>query len=84
MSKSISAQLRKTDDAAHSGADDASDLSAETHVWAQQMGVIMSRAVREAQEESRRMGVPNVYAIGGVIHYEHPDGTLSTDDPYEK
>jgi hypothetical protein len=59
-------------------------LDRETHEQAAAFDRIMSRAVREAQEESRRMGVPNVYAIGGVIHYEHPDGTLSTDDPYEK
>ena len=31
-------------------------------------------AVREAQEESRRLGVPNVYEINGVTHYELPNG----------
>lgn len=39
-------------------------------------------AVREAQEESRRLGVPNVYTINGIIHYELPDGSLTTEDPY--
>ena len=39
-------------------------------------------AVREAQEKSRRMGVPNVYCYHGVIYYELPDGSLSTEDPY--
>ena len=63
---------------------DSAALSAETHAWAQRMGRIMSRAVREAQEESRRLGVPNVYSYGGVIYYEQPDGTLSTEDPYEE
>jgi hypothetical protein len=38
--------------------------------------------VRKAQEESRRLGVPNVYSINGTIYYERPDGTLSTEDPY--
>ncbi|MGI9175745.1 MAG: hypothetical protein ACR2GR_10555 [Rhodothermales bacterium] len=45
---------------------------------------IGGRAVRKAQEESRRLGVPNVYEIGGVIYYEHPDGTLSTRDTYDE
>jgi len=39
-------------------------------------------AVREAQEESRRLGVPNVYEINGVTHYELPNGELTTEDPY--
>lgn len=45
---------------------------------------IGNRAVRKAQEESRRLGVPNVYEIGGTIYYERPDGTLTTDDPYDE
>lgn len=43
---------------------------------------IGKRAVQKAQEESRRLGVPNVYCIDGQIMYELPDGTLSPDDPY--
>ncbi len=39
-------------------------------------------AVAKAQEESRRMGVPNVYSINGHLYYECPDGTLSLTDPY--
>ena len=45
---------------------------------------IGNRAVRKAQEESRRLGVPNVYEINGTIYYERPDGTLSTSDTYEE
>ena len=45
---------------------------------------IGNRAVRKAQEESRRLGVPNVYEINGVIYYERPDGTLSTSDTYDE
>ncbi len=41
---------------------------------------IGNRAVRRAQEESRRLGVPNVYSIGGILHYERPDGSLTTED----
>lgn len=39
-------------------------------------------AVQLAQEESRRLGVPNVYSIDGVIYYELPNGELSRTDPY--
>jgi hypothetical protein len=45
---------------------------------------IGNRAVREAQEENRRLGIPNVYSINGVLYWELPDGTLSRTDPYEK
>jgi hypothetical protein len=45
---------------------------------------IGSRAVREAQAESRRLGVPNVYEINGILHYERPDGSLTTEDPYDE
>ncbi len=44
---------------------------------------IASQAVRKAQEESRRLDVPNVYFINGRTYYELSDGTLSLDDPYE-
>jgi hypothetical protein len=40
------------------------------------------RAVREAQEENRRLGVPNVYSINGIIYYELSNGELSRTDPY--
>jgi len=40
------------------------------------------RAVRKAQEESRRRGVPNVYSINGLLHYELPSGELTRADPY--
>lgn len=55
----------------------------ETHAQAAAFDRILNRAVRAAQEESRRLGVPNVYSVGGTIYYEAPDGTLTTEDPYE-
>ena len=42
---------------------------------------IGSRAVVVAQEESRRLGVPNVYSINGILHYELSSGELTTLDP---
>lgn len=44
---------------------------------------IGNRAVRRAQEESRRLGVPNVYSINGILYYELPNGELSREDPYK-
>lgn len=38
-------------------------------------------AVHEAQEESRRLGVPNVYSINGRLYYETATGELSLQDP---
>jgi hypothetical protein len=28
--------------------------------------------------------VPNVYEINGILHYERPDGSLTTEDPYDE
>ena len=49
---------------------------------AAEMCRIGNRAVEKAQEESRRLGVPNVYEINGHTYYELPDGTLSLEDPW--
>ena len=35
----------------------------------------------EAQQDSRRAGVPNVYILNGILQYELPTGSLSTMDP---
>jgi len=43
---------------------------------------IGNRAVRKAQEENRRLGIPNVYSINGTLLYELPDGTLTTENPF--
>jgi hypothetical protein len=41
-------------------------------------------AVKEAQEESRRLGVANVYFINGRTYYEMPNGELSLTPPPRK
>ena len=62
----------------------APELSKKTYEQALDFERIGNRAVRKAQEESRRLGVPNVYEINGTIYYECPDGTLSTSDTYDE
>ena len=43
---------------------------------------IGNRAVRVAQEESRKLGVPNAYYLQGTLYYELPNGNLTLSDPY--
>jgi hypothetical protein len=45
---------------------------------------IGNRAVRRAQEESRRLNVPNVYCHNDKIYYELPNGELTTVNPFQK
>ncbi len=59
-----------------------SQLSPETYAAIDQIVRVGNVGVAKAQEESRRLGVPNVYSINGRIYYETPTGELSTSDPY--
>ncbi len=59
-----------------------SEIGLDTYRRADEVIRIGKWAVRRAQEESRRLGVPNVYSINGVLYYELPNGELSRDDPY--
>lgn len=56
-------------------------LSIDTYRQAAEFQRIGSRAVRKAQEESRRLRVPNVYSHNRMLYYELPDGSLTTVDP---
>ncbi|MEX2212922.1 MAG: hypothetical protein WD768_02265 [Phycisphaeraceae bacterium] len=44
---------------------------------------IGNRAVHKAQEENRRLGLPNVYSHNGKLYYELPDGTITTESPFK-
>ena len=59
-------------------------LSIETYRNAAEIQRIGNRAVRAAQEESRRMGVPNVYSLNGKLYYELPNGEITDKSPFEK
>ena len=59
-------------------------LSLETHKWAREMLRIGNRAVKKAQEENRKKGIPNVYDFNGHLYYELPNGELTTKDPYDE
>jgi len=45
---------------------------------------IGNRAVLAAQEESRRMGVPNVYSMNGKLFFELPNGEITDKNPFEE
>ena len=59
-----------------------SGIGLRTYEMAAELVRIGAQAARDAQEESRRLGVPNVYSILGIIYYELPNGELSRHDPY--
>jgi hypothetical protein len=67
--------LTKSPDESHNGTDQMDRLV--------RLG---QQAVRDAQDESRRLGVPNVYSINGRLYYECADGELrpTTLDEYRQ
>lgn len=44
---------------------------------------IGNQAVHKAQEENRKLGIPNVYGKNGKIYFELPDGTITTESPWD-
>lgn len=57
------------------------DLSPETYKRTRELLRIGNRAVKRAQEENRKKGIPNVYSYNGHIYYELPNGELTKEDP---
>jgi len=39
---------------------------------------IGNRAVHKAQDENKKLGIPNVYATSSTIFFEMPDGSITT------
>lgn len=46
----------------------------------QQIGI---NAVRKAQKDSIKNGIPNVYSKNGFIYYQLVDGKITMDSPFE-
>ena len=61
----------------------STSIPVEVYEKFQELIRIGNRGVRAAQEENRRLGIPNVYSINGILYYELPNGELSRDDPYK-
>jgi len=50
----------------------------------ERMTLIANRAVKKAQDNNRRKGLPNVYFIDGKIIYALPDGKITTKYNFKK
>lgn len=59
------------------------DLIREVEMYrkADEIVRVARAAVKKAQEESRRLGVANVYFINGRTYYELPDGEYTMKPP---
>lgn len=56
-------------------------LTAEKYATIDELVRLGSIAVNDAQNESRRLGVPNVYSINGRLYFETATGEISPSDP---
>ncbi|MEM1094512.1 MAG: hypothetical protein AAGJ10_07905 [Bacteroidota bacterium] len=43
---------------------------------------IGTAGAQKAQEENRRLGIPNAYMHNGQVYYELPSGELTTENPF--
>jgi len=59
-------------------------LSIETYRKAAELQRIGNRAVQAAQEENRRLGIPNAYSRNGKCYYELPNGEITDKNPFEE
>ena len=55
------------------------ELSPEIYKQTLEFLRIGNRAVKRAQEENRKKGIPNVYSFNGHIYYELPNRELTKD-----
>jgi hypothetical protein len=44
---------------------------------------LFNEAIKDAQEENRQKGIPNVYSHNGKFFYELPNGDIVTELPTE-
>jgi len=58
------------------------DLSREALADFEEIERIGMDAVERAQEETRRLGIPNAYSRNGTLYFELPDGTITQEDPF--
>ena len=42
-----------------------------------------NRAIKKAQENNRKKGIPNVYCINGKIIFELPNGEITTNYSFQ-
>ena len=54
----------------------------EIYQQAVELEQIGNDAVKTAQAENRRLGIPNVYSRNGKLYYELPNGEITTKNPF--
>ena len=59
-------------------------MDEENYKFTMRMLRIGSRAVKKAQEENHRMGLPNVFSLNGKKIYQMPDGTVLNSYNFQK
>ena len=52
--------------------------------WREDVLRIGNTAVKDAQKFNREHNIPNIYCQDGIIYYQMPDGSLTTENPFEK
>jgi hypothetical protein len=58
-------------------------LKLEIYEFVAECKRIGNEAVKKAQEENRKKGIPNAYFFNGSIIYELPDGTITKENPFK-
>jgi hypothetical protein len=48
------------------------------------MNKIAAEAMQEEKEKNRKLGIPSAFMQNGKIYYELPDGTITTEKPWDK
>ncbi len=56
----------------------------ELYRFADETQETMRAAVRKAQDESRRLGVPISHSINGQTFFELPSGEITRENPWKK
>jgi hypothetical protein len=59
-------------------------ISSESYERMAEFVRIGNRAVREAQAENHRLGLPNIYSRNGKIVYEMPNGEIIIKEKPQK
>lgn len=63
--------------------DEKNKISRETYERMADFVRIGNIAVREAQAENHRLGLPNIYSRNGKLIYEMPDGKIIVKESQE-
>jgi hypothetical protein len=55
----------------------------QTTINKKMIQTIGNNAIRLAQKQSLKNGIPNVYSKNGVYYFQLPDGTITMQNPFK-